>query len=136
MNPKDFFKELGLGDDDLQQAREWVSYKKFASSVPDVLKLDEYVSTVYKHAVEKDAKPHQWFSERYMKEKYLLENIYITDDYIHKIQDRIEQICSKTNPSPHIVKFLSLCIDTVQKENKALSKDCLIFMNKIYKGNF
>ena len=71
MNPKDFFKELGLGDDDLQQAREWVSYKKFASSVPDVLKLDEYVNTVYKHAVDKDAKPHQWFSERYMKEKYL-----------------------------------------------------------------
>ena len=41
---------------------------KVASSVPDVLKLDEYVNTVYKHAVDKDAKPHQWFSERYMKE--------------------------------------------------------------------
>ena len=133
MNPKDFFKELGLGDDDLQQAREWVSYKKFASSVPDVLKLKEYVNTVYKHAVDKDAKPHQWFSERYMKEKFLLEDIFITDEYIRKLQDRILQIGEK-NPPPHIVKFLAVCIDTVQKENKALSKDCLIFMNQIYKG--
>ena len=80
MNPKDFFKELGLGDEDLQQAREWVSYKKFASSVPDVLQLEEYVNTVYKHAVDKDAKPHQWFSERYMKEKWLTEDIFISDE--------------------------------------------------------
>ena len=64
-----------------------------------------------------------------MKDKYFLENIIITNKYIHKLQDGILQI-GETNQPPHIVKVLAIYIDTVQKLNSALFEDCLIFMNK------
>ena len=61
MNASDLFKELGLGDSDMESAREWVNYKHFSKTVPDVLTLSEYLDTVYKKAVTMDAKPHQPF---------------------------------------------------------------------------
>ena len=72
MKASDLFKELGMGDEEMSSAREWVNYKHFSETVPDILSLSEYVDTVYKKAVTIDAKPHQWFSERYMTERYLL----------------------------------------------------------------
>ena len=74
MNTSDFFNELGLGDPDMDKAREWVSYRKFANSVPDILTLDEYIDTIYKKVITDNAKPHMWFSQRYMVAKYLLES--------------------------------------------------------------
>ena len=67
MKASDLFKELGMGDEEMNEARNWVNYKHFAETVPDILSLKEYVDTVYKKAVDMDAKPHQWFSERYME---------------------------------------------------------------------
>ena len=64
-----------------------------------------------------------------MKDKYLLEDIIIINKYIHKLQDGILQI-GETNQPQQIVKFLVVYIDTIQKENKALFEDCLIFMNR------
>ena len=71
MKASDLFKELGMGDEDMSSAREWVNYKHFSETIPDILSLSEYINTVYKHAVTIDAKPHQWFSERYMIDRYL-----------------------------------------------------------------
>ena len=42
--------------------------------------------------VDTDARPHTWFSERYMTERYLVSNVKIEQDYIHKLQDRVLQI--------------------------------------------
>lgn len=133
MKASDLFKELGMGDEEMNEARNWVNYKHFSETVPEILSLSEYVDTVYKKAVDTDAKPHTWFSERYMTERYLVSNVTIEQDYIHKLQDRVLQIF-ETDPPLHIQKFLKLCIDVVQKGNTALTKECLIFMNKIYKG--
>lgn len=134
MNPKDFFKELGLGDDELNKAREWVNYKHFSETVPDVLTLNEYVDTVYKQAVTMDAKPHQWFSERYMAERYLQSDIGIDSEYITNLENRIIKILDKGNLELHIEKFLELILTTVQKSKLALPKEVLMFLNQIYKG--
>ena len=76
MKASDLFKELGMGDEEMNEARNWVNYKHFSETVPDILSLNEYVDTVYKKAVEMDAKPHQWFSERYMADViYLLMSV-------------------------------------------------------------
>jgi hypothetical protein len=135
MKASDLFKELGMGDEEMNEARNWVNYKHFSETVPDILSLNEYVSTVYKKAVEMDAKPHQWFSERYMTERYISSNVSINSDYIHKLQDRVLDLLDSEHP-PHIHKFLKLCIEIVQKDKKALSKDCLIFMNQIHKRKY
>ena len=86
MKASDLFKELGMGDEEMNEARNWVNYKHFAETVPDILSLKEYVDTVYKKAVDMDAKPHQWFSERYMAERYISSKVNIESDYIHKLQ--------------------------------------------------
>ena len=120
MKAENLFKELGLGDDDMESAREWVNYKHFSKTVPDVLTLSEYLDTVYKKAVTLDAKPHQWFSERYMTERYL---------------ERVDTIFeSGRTLELHIQKFLELILNTVQKSKLALTKETLIVLNKIYKG--
>ena len=49
-----------MGDEEMNEARNWVNYKHFSETVPDILSLNEYVDTLAK-AVEMDAKPHQWF---------------------------------------------------------------------------
>ena len=135
MKASDLFKELGMGDEELNEARNWVNYKHFSETVPDILSLNEYVSTVYKKAVEMDAKPHTWFSERYMTERYISSNVSINSDYIHKLQDRVLELLDSEHP-PHIHKFLKLCVEIVQKDKKALSKDCLLFMNEIHKRKY
>jgi hypothetical protein len=48
METNEFFKQLGLGDPDMEKAREWVSYTKFEEAVPDILTLSEFVDTVLK----------------------------------------------------------------------------------------
>ena len=137
MNVSELFKELGLGDSDMESAREWVNYRHFSETVPDVLSLSEYVSTVYKKAVTIDAKPHQWFSERYMADKYLRSDVCIGSDYITNLENRIVKILDKHNSIElHIQKFLELCLTDVQKWKLALSKEALLFLNEIYKGKY
>ena len=137
MNVSELFKELGLGDSDMESAREWVNYRHFSETVPDVLSLSEYVSTVYKKAVTIDAKPHQWFSERYMADKYLRSDVGIGSDYITNLENRIVKILDKHNSIEfHIQKFLELCLTDVQKWKLALSKEALLFLNEIYKGKY
>jgi len=137
MNVSELFKELGLGDSDMESASEWVNYRHFSETVPDVLSLSEYVSTVYKKAVTIDAKPHQWFSERYMADKYLRSDVGIGSDYITNLENRIVKILDKHNSIElHIQKFLELCLTDVQKWKLALSKEALLFLNEIYKGKY
>lgn len=135
MKASDLFKELGLGDSDMESAREWVNYKHFSETVPNVLTLNEYVDTVYKQAVNMDAKPHTWFSERYMAERYLQSNVGIGSDYITDLEKRIVKILDKNSTLEiHLQKFLELIITTVQKSKLALPKEALVFLNQIYKG--
>ena len=135
MNAEELFKELGLGDKDMNSAREWVNYKHFSETVPDILSLKEYVDTVYKHAVTIDAKPHQWFSERYMIDRYLQSSTGIDSDYITNLEERVAKILDRNNILDlHIQKFLELVISTVQKSKLALTKETLMFLNYIYKG--
>ena len=137
MKASDLFKELGMGDEEMNEARSWVNYKHFSETVPDILSLSEYVDTVYKKAVEMDAKPHQWFSERYMADKYLRSDVGIGSDYITNLENRIVKILDKHNSIElHIQKFLELCLTDVQKWKLALSKEALLFLNEIYKGKY
>tara|TARA_Y100000389_G_scaffold199643_1_gene238433 strand:+ start:2039 stop:2452 length:414 start_codon:yes stop_codon:yes gene_type:complete len=137
MNVSELFKELGLGDSDMESAREWVNYKHFSETVPDVLSLSEYVNTVYKQAVQMDAKPHQWFSERYMTDKYLQSDVVINSDYVTNLEERIDKIFESGKEFElHIQKFLELCLNTTQKYKLALSKETLVFLNEIYKGKY
>lgn len=135
MKASDLFRELGLGDDELNEAREWVNYRHFAETVPDILQLNEYVDTIYKQVVEKDAKPHKWFSERYMVERYLTSDVVVGDEYLDNLNTRVDKIKERTNHLPHIDEFLTLISDTVRTTHKALPKECLMFLNELYKGN-
>jgi|TARA_B100001093_G_scaffold436373_1_gene434754 hypothetical protein len=135
MKASDLFKELGLGDSDMESAREWVNYKHFSETVPDVLTLNEYVDTVYKKTVTMDAKPHTWFSERYMSEKYLQSNVSIGSEYISDLEKRIVKILQNGKTYElHIEKFLELCLGVVRKSELALPKEALVYLNEIYKG--
>jgi hypothetical protein len=135
MKAEDLFKELGLGDGDMESAREWVNYKHFSKTIPDVLTLSEYLDTVYKKAVTMDAKPHQWFSERYMTERYLESDVIIGEGYITNLVERIDTIFeSGRELELHIQKFLELILNTVEKNKWALTKETLIVLNQIYKG--
>ena len=137
MKASDLFRELGMGDDEMSEARNWVNYKHFSETVPDVLTLSEYVDTVYKHAVTVDAKPHQWFSEKYMTERYLQSDIGIDSDYITNLEKRICKILQNGKIYElHIEKFLELCLGVVRKSLLALPKEVLMFLNQIYKGKY
>ncbi len=135
MNSNELFKQLGLGDEEMESAREWVNYKHFSKTVPDVLTLSEYVNTVYKKAVTLDAKPHQWFSERYMTQRYLESDVVIDLKYIDNLEERIDAIFESGRALElHIQKFLELILNVVQKNKWALTKETLLFLNEIYKG--
>ena len=94
MDTSDFFKELGLGDPDMEKAREWVSYNQFKNSVPDILTLEEYIDMIYKKVQSADARPHLWFSERYMISKYLTTNESAEDSYVDNVLERIKKLIS------------------------------------------
>ena len=137
MKASDLFRELGMGDDEMSEARNWVNYKHFSETVPDVLTLSEYVDTIYKRAVTVDAKPHQWFSEKYMTERYLQSNIGIDSDYITNLEKRICKILQNGKIYElHIEKFLELCLGVVRDSLLALPKEVLMFLNQIYKGKY
>jgi len=137
MKASDLFKELGMGDEEMNEARNWVNYKHFSKTIPDILSLSEYVNTVYKHAVTVDAKPHQWFSERYMTERYLQSDVGIDSDYITNLEKRIVKILQNGKIYElHIEKFLELCLGVVRKSLLALPKEVLMFLNQIYKGKY
>ena len=137
MKASDLFKELGMGDEEMNEARNWVSYKHFSETVPDILTLSEYVDTVYKHAVTIDAKPHQWFSEKYMTERYLQSDVGIDSDYVTNLETRISKILQNGKSYElYIEKFLELCLGVVRKSLLALPKEVLMFLNQIYKGKY
>ena len=137
MKASDLFKELGMGDEEMNEARNWVSYKHFSETVPDILTLSEYVDTVYKHAVTIDAKPHQWFSEKYMTERYLQSDVGIDSDYVTNLENRISKILQNGKSYElYIEKFLELCLGVVRKSLLALPKEVLMFLNQIYKGKY
>jgi|SRR5210317_1686021 hypothetical protein len=137
MKASELFRELGMGDDEMSEARNWVSYKHFSETVPDVLTLSEYVDTIYKRAVTVDAKPHQWFSEKYMTERYLRSDVGIDSDYITNLEKRICKILQNGKIYEiHIEKFLELCLVVVRDSLLALPKEVLMFLNQIYKGKY
>ena len=39
MKASDLFKELGMGDEEMNEARNWVNYKHFSKTIPDILSL-------------------------------------------------------------------------------------------------
>lgn len=137
METSEFFKQLGLGDPDMEKAREWVSYSKFEEAVPDILTLSEFVDTVLKKSVMDNAKPHLWFSERYMVSKYISSNQPATDDYIEKFDTKIlhlkESIADEPNYE-HIHRFIEVLSNEVHTKRNILPKEVLEYLNELYKG--
>jgi len=138
METNEFFKQLGLGDPDMEKAREWVSYTKFEEAVPDILTLSEFVDTVLKKTVTDDAKPHLWFSERYMISRYLQSNESASDDYIEKFDYRIKVLKDKLQSSDdsynHIHKFLDVLVEQLHTKRIIFPKEVLGYLNQLYKG--
>ena len=133
MKASDFYKKLGLGDSDMENARKWVSYKTFAEAVPQ-LTLEEFVSTVYKQVVINNTKPHRWFSERYLSSEYFYSDIEAEDKYITEFAKRIlvvQQVINKEHT--HIFEFTVLLVTHITMERKVFPKSVLEFLNKVYK---
>ncbi len=136
MNTSDFFKELGLGDPDMEKAREWVSYNQFKNSVPDILTLEEYIDMIYKKVQNVDARPHLWFSERYMISKYFSTNEPAEDSYVDNVLERIKKLSSsvpKESNFNHIHSFLDTLADHISTKRTILPKEVLVYLNKLYK---
>ena len=136
MNTSDFFKELGLGDPDMEKAREWVSYNHFKNSVPDILTLEEYIDMIYKKLQNADARPHLWFSERYMISKYLTTKESVDDSYVDNVLERIKKLSSsipKESNFNHIHSFLDALTEHISTKRTILPKEVLIYLNKLYK---
>ena len=136
MDTSDFFKELGLGDPDMEKAREWVSYNQFKNSVPDILTLEEYIDMIYKKVQSADARPHLWFSERYMISKYLTTNESAEDSYVDNVLERIKKLISsipKESNFNHIHSFLDTLADHISTKRTILPKEVLVYLNKLYK---
>lgn len=136
METSEFFKQLGLGDPDMEKAREWVSYSKFEESVPSVLTLSEFVDTVLKHTVKVDAKPHLWFSEKYMIGRYLHSETAATDEYVEQFDSKIKLLKSKLSlhiDCEHIQKFLDILIEQIHTTRCVFQKEVLEYLNELYK---
>lgn len=136
MNTSDFFKELGLGDPEMEKAREWVSYNQFKNSVPDILSLEEYIDMIYKKVQNDNARPHLWFSERYMISKYLSTDILGDDSYVDNVLERIKKLSSsipKESNFQHIHSFLDTLTNHISTKRTILPKEVLIYLNKLYK---
>ena len=136
METSEFFKQLGLGDPDMEKAREWVSYSKFEESVPSVLTLSEFVDTVLKHTVKVDAKPHLWFSEKYMIGRYLHSETPATDEYVEQFNNKIKLLKSKLAlhiECEHIQKFLDILIDQIHTTRLVFQREVLEYLNELYK---
>ena len=138
MNTSEFFKQLGLGDPEMNEAREWVSYKKFEEVIPDILGLSEFVDTVFKKTTSDDARPHLWFSQKYMISKYFVTDIDASDDYINEMLDKIKLVQSSISNDDefyHIHQFFTVLIEYLATKRKILSKDVLNYLNILYKTN-
>jgi hypothetical protein len=136
LDTSDFFKELGLGDPDMEKAREWVSYNQFKNSVPDILTLEEYIDMIYKKVQSADARPHLWFSERYMISKYLTTNESAEDSYVDNVLERIKKLISsipKESNFSHIHSFLDTLTTHISTKRTILPKEVLVYLNKLYK---
>jgi len=136
LDTSDLFKQLGLGDPDMAKAREWVSYNQFKNSVPDILSLEEYIDMIYKRVQNNNAKPHLWFSERYMISTYLVTDDIADDSYIDNVLHRIEKLNNRIpNESnfEHIHSFLNTLKEHISTKRTILPKQVLVYLNKLYK---
>lgn len=137
METNEFFKQLGLGDPYMEKAREWVSYTVWRS-------CSWYTNPIWirrygiKEALTDDAKPHLWFSERYMISRYLQSNESASDDYIEKFDYRIKVLKDKLQSSDdsynHIHKFLDVLVEQLHTKRMIFPKEVLGYLNQLYKG--
>tara|TARA_R110000803_G_scaffold8577_14_gene27450 strand:+ start:1017 stop:1457 length:441 start_codon:yes stop_codon:yes gene_type:complete len=136
MNTSEFFKQLGLTDPELNDARELVSYKKFEEVIPDVLLLSEFVDTVFREAIAGDDKSHIWFSQKYMISKYFTTDIIADDAYVSLMLGKIKLAQTTIETSDefsHIHRFFTVLIDYLITQQKVLSKGVLNYLNILYK---
>ena len=136
MESNELFRELGLGDPEMEEARKWVSYKKFEEAVPDILTLSEFVNTVMKKAVNDNAKPHLWFSQRYMISKYMASGTPATDEYTSEMMKRINILVKhipNETPYQHIHTFLNTLTEHLISTRHIMPKEVLEYLNELYK---
>lgn len=136
MESSDLFKQLGLGDPDMEKAREWVSYKKFENSVPDILTLSEFIDTVFKKAYSDNVKPHLWFSERYMISHYIANSDSASDEYVDNMVSKLELIRQRIpsdNEFQHLHLFLNKLNEYICTTRTLIPKNVLTYLNTLYK---
>jgi len=136
MNSNELFNQLGNGDPEMKNARDWVSYKKFEQSVPSILSLEEFVNTVLKNCITTDAKPQLWFSMRYMVSNYLESSDNVSDEYVDKMLDRINMLHKSIQSSvefEHIHQFLNVLVEHISTKRTVVPKEVLKYLNKLYK---
>lgn len=136
MKSDDLFKELGLGDSEMEEARNCVLYKKFENAVPAIFTLSEFVNTVMKNAINDNSNQHLWFSERYMISKYITSEVPATAEYISEMVNRIN-ILVKHIPNETQYQHIHAFLDTLTKHlistRCVMPKEVLEYLNKLYK---
>tara|TARA_Y100000817_G_C16665240_1_gene459001 strand:+ start:90 stop:533 length:444 start_codon:yes stop_codon:yes gene_type:complete len=139
LKPSELFKKLLEASG--SHKKEFVpDYNTFQDSVPDILTLDEFVNLIYKKVVEDNSKPHRYFSERYIRDEYLSTDICATNDYVLEFTNKMLLLQQRIDlkKHKHLSEFIVLVVNHLNNKRVVLSKQCLEFLNKIYKtkGDF
>jgi hypothetical protein len=135
MTPSELFSQLVYGDDEMADIRGKIAYDNFDKSVPDDISLKEYINTIYRKNIDDTNQQNIYFSEIYMIRNYMLSDVVVDDEYWNNLSDKISQIRETQRELPKHINGVLALIDNI-KANRALTKEVLLYLNDVYKGNY
>ena len=135
MTPSELFSQLVHGDDEMADIRGKIAYDNFDKSVPDDISLKDYINTIYRKNIDDTNQQNIFFSEIYMIRNYMLSDVVVDDNYWNNLSDKISQIRETQSELPKHIDGILTLIGNVTA-NRALTKEVLLYLNDIYKGNY